>query len=61
MKNFFFKRISPLTFEKSYFNLFITNNYVKGDVLFDENEKAGFVYFIEDGFVELSSSNSVIE
>jgi CRP-like cAMP-binding protein len=61
MSNFFFKRINVLTFQKSYFNYFITQNYVKGDVLFNENEKPEFVYFIEDGIVELSTSKSVIE
>ena len=61
LENFFFKRANVLTFEKKYFSFFICNNYEKGDVLFNENEKAGFAYFIEKGIVELSTSKNVIE
>jgi CRP-like cAMP-binding protein len=61
LENFFFKRITTNSFEKKYFNFFISNNYLKGDVLFNENNKSGFAYFIENGIVELSTSKSVIE
>ena len=61
LENYFFHRINHYNFEKKYFSFFIANNYVKGDVLFTENQKAGFVYFIEEGIVELSSSKNVIE
>ena len=61
LENFFFHKINHYNFGKKYFSFFIANNYVKGDVLFTENQKADFVYFIEDGIVELSSSKNVIE
>ena len=61
LENFFFKRINPLTFEKKYFAFFICNNYLKGDVLFNENENASFAYFIEDGIVELSTTKTIVE
>ena len=61
LENFFFKRINGLNFEKKYFSFFICNNYVKGDVIFHENEDANFAYFIESGDVELSTSKNVIE
>ena len=61
LENFFFHKINYYNFGKKYFSFFIANNYVKGDVLFTENQKADFVYFIEDGIVELSSSKNVIE
>ena len=59
LENFFFKRITTNSFEKKYFNFFISNNYLKGDVLFNENNQSGFAYFIENGIVELSTSKSV--
>ena len=61
LENFFFHRLNNYNFEKKYFSFFISNNYVKGDVLFTEDQKADFVYFIEDGVVELSTSKNVIE
>ena len=61
IKNFFFKRINPKKFEKKYFGYFISNNYKKGDIIYRENEKPLFVYFIEEGKVELSSSKNIFE
>ena len=61
LENFFFSRLNHNIFERKYFSLFIANNYVKGEVLFTENQKADYVYFIEDGIVELSSSKNIIE
>ena len=61
LENFFFNRLNHNIFERKYFSFFIANNYIKGDVLFTENQKADFVYFIEDGIVELSSSKNIIE
>ena len=61
LENFFFKNIDLITFEKKYFSYFICNNYDRGDILFQENENAYFVYFIEKGVVELTTSKNVIE
>jgi CRP-like cAMP-binding protein len=61
IQNFFFKRINPRKFEKKFFGYFICNNYKKGDILYKENEMPLFVYFIEEGKVELSSSKNAIE
>ena len=57
----FFHRINPFIFEKKYFSLFITDNYRKGDVLFNEDQKATFAYFIEEGIVELTTSKNTVE
>ena len=61
LKNFFFKNIIPNKFEKKYFGYFMSNNYNRGDVLFKENEMPLFVYFIEEGKVELSSHKNIFE
>jgi len=61
IENFFFQRINILNFEKKYFSLFIANHYTKGDIIFNENQKANFVYFIEEGIVELTTSKNIVE
>ena len=60
-KNFFFKKIDKTKFEKKYFGYFISTIYRKGDILFKENDKPLFAYFIEEGKVELSSKKNPIE
>ena len=59
--NFFFKKLNPKKFEQKFFGCFISNNYKKGDIIYKENEMPLFVYFIEEGKVELSSSKNIIE
>ena len=61
IKNFFFKDIKRTKFEKKYYGYFISNIYRKGDILFNENEEPLFVFFIEEGRVELSSSKNISE
>ena len=61
IENFFFQRMNILNFEKKYFSLFIANHYTKGDIIFNENQKANFVYFIEEGIVELTTSKNIVE
>ena len=46
---------------KIFLGGFISNNYKKGDIIYKENEMPLFVYFIEEGKVELSSSKNIIE
>ena len=59
--NFIFGKINPKTFEKKYYAWFICNNYKKGDILFNEGDLPYYVYFIEEGDVELYSSKSIKE
>ena len=61
MKNFFFRTINPRKFQTKYFGYFILNNLKKGDIIYRENETPKFVYFIEEGKVELSSSKNILE
>ena len=58
---FFFKNINLKRFSKKYFNLFVFENYLHGQILFKENEDLNYVYFIEDGTVELSSTKTMLE
>ena len=60
-KNYLFNKIPPKKFEKKYFSLFIYETYHKGDILFKENDKLQYVYFIKEGNVKLLSSKSILE
>ena len=59
--NFIFGKINQKKFEKRYFGWFICNNYKKGDIIFNEGDKPYYVYFIEQGDVELFSSKNIFE
>ena len=59
--NFIFWRISAKKFEKKYFGWFICNNYKKGDIIFNEGDAPYYVYFIEQGDVELYTSKNIFE
>ena len=58
---FFLKYINLKRFSKKYFNLFVYEKYLHGYTLFRENEELNYVYFIEDGLVELSSTKTMLE
>ena len=58
---FFFKNITLKRFSKKYFNLFIYEKYSQGSTLFEENEELKYVYFIEEGLVELTSNKTMLE
>jgi hypothetical protein len=60
-KNYLFDKIPPKKFEKKYFSLFIYETYNKGDILFKENDKLEYVYFIKEGNVKLLSTKSILE
>ena len=59
--NFIFGKIHPKMFEQKYFGLFIEKNYKKGDIIYHEGDLPLYVYFIEKGDVELSSSKNIFE
>ena len=58
---FFFEKINKKKFEKKFFNWFISETYTNNDLIFEENTPSNYVYFIEEGTVELTSSRSIIE
>ena len=58
-QNYFFHRIKYYKFSKKYFTWFINEKYSKGDIIFNEDEKVKFLYFIQEGSVELSTSKSM--
>lgn len=60
-QNYFFDDIGINTFEKKYFNFFIIENRVKGDIVCVENKECNFVYFIRKGDVCLYSQKSALE
>ena len=58
---FFFKNIALKRFAKKYFNLFICDTYINGNIIFNESDPINYVYFIEEGLIELSSSKTILE
>ena len=60
-KNFFFGKISLKKFENKFFNWFISGDYDNNAIIFKENSNSNFVYFIEEGTIELSSSRTILE
>ena len=58
---FFFKNINLKKFARKYFNLFIYEKYLNGMILFKENEPLNYVYFIEDGQVELTTTKTMLQ
>lgn len=58
---FFFSKIALKRFEKKYFNLFILESYINGNIIFNENDPINYVYFIEEGVIELYSSKTMLE
>ena len=59
--NFFFQKISIRKFDKRYFDFFISENYSNNDYVYNENSYPNYIYFIEEGAVELTSTKSIIE
>ena len=60
-KNYLFNKIPQKKFEKKYFSWFILEHYNKGDILFNENDKLEYVYFIKEGSCRLLTSKSILE
>ena len=58
---FFLKYINLKRFSKKYFNLFVYETYFRGTILFQESDPLSYVYFIEEGLVELSSVKTMLE
>ena len=61
IQNYLFDKIPQKKFEKKYFSWFILETYNKGDILFKENGKLEYVYFIKEGNVKLLTSKSMLE
>jgi CRP-like cAMP-binding protein len=57
----FFHKIKFYKFSKKYYSWFINEKHSKGDILFNEGEDIKYLYFIEDGSVELSINRSMYE
>ena len=60
-QNYLFNKIPQKKFEKRYFSWFILETYNKGEILFKENDKLKYVYFIKEGNVKLLTSKSMLE
>ena len=60
-QNHFFRLIKFGKFCKKYFKLFINEKYNKGDIIFNEGDEIKYIYFIQEGTVQLSLSKSINE
>ena len=60
-KNYLFNKIPQKKFEKRYFTWFVLETYHKDDILFKENDKLEYVYFIKEGKVKIITSKSILE
>ena len=60
-ENHFFREIKYGKFSKKYFKLFINEKYKKEDIIFNEGDEVKYVYFIQEGTVELSLTKSINE
>ena len=60
-ENHFFRQIKYGKFSKKYFKLFINEKYKKEDIIFNEGDEVKYVYFIQEGTVELSLTKSINE
>lgn len=59
--NFFFGKINIKKFETHFFNWFLSEEYNNNEIIYKENSPANFVYFIEEGTIELNSTRTIIE
>ena len=60
-QNHFFRQIKYGKFSKKYFKLFINEKYNKNDIIFNEGDDIKYLYFIQEGIVQLSISKSINE
>ena len=58
---YFFNKVKYNKFSKKYYYYFLTERYVKNDIIFNERETIKYIYFIQEGSVELSTSRSINE
>jgi CRP-like cAMP-binding protein len=59
--NFFFGKINIKKFETHFFNWFLSEEYSNNEIIYKENSPANFVYFIEEGTIELNSTRTILE
>lgn len=61
MDNYFFYDIVKRKFDRHYFELFQKCYIKKGEILFNQDDPVDYIYFIQSGSVELTSTKSVLE
>ena len=59
--SYFFSKVKYHKFAKNYYNWFLNDIYIKNDVLFYEGEDIKYIYFIQEGNVEITTSKSMNE
>ena len=60
-KHFFFGKLSGKKLEHQYLNYFKSETYYNNDIIYKEDEINNYIYFIEEGSIELYSSKTISE
>ena len=60
-ENHFFRQIKFGKFSKKYFKYFINEKYNKGDIIINEGDEVKYIYFIQEGTVQLYTKKSINE
>ena len=60
-KNFFFKKLNVYAFEKKFFHLFPPREFIKGDIIFNQNSIPNSLYFIKTGQIQIELKVSIFE
>ena len=59
--NFFFGKINIKKFENHFFNWFLSEDYDNNAIIYKENYPSNYIYFIEEGTIELNSTRTILE
>ena len=59
--SYFLSKVKYHKFAKNYYNWFVYEKYIKNDTLFYEGENIKYLFFIQEGSVELTTSKSMNE
>ena len=60
-QSFFFSEMNFQVFEKKYYNFFILEDKIQGEIVCNENDNVNEIYFIRKGVISLYSTKSPIE
>ena len=61
IENYFFRNITRNIFDRKYFNNFIKEEFKRGKILFNQNERVDNIYFVRQGELELSINRNYFE
>ena len=57
--NFFFNRISPVVFNKSYYHLFREIELDKNDIIYSQDSEFSSIYFVKEGEIKMEYEGNI--